>query len=118
MPKRSGYLVKNNVIMNYIYWNITKEDKVMKKALYAILLLVEFLIGFFLLFSAATLIGGAFGVGVFVVWAALLVWQIVKLKKATEIKAKRKAKVLIALIMALPAVASLVAILIIGALYF
>ena len=35
-----------------------------------------------------------------------------------EIKAKRKAKVLIALIMALPAVASLVAILIIGALYF
>ena len=90
----------------------------MKKVLYLILLAAEFLFGAFLLVSAATLISWVFAAAVLAVWAALTVWQILALKKATEPKDKKKAKLLIALIMLLPAVASLTAVLVIGFVYF
>ena len=90
----------------------------MKKTLYFILLAVEFFVGFLLLVLSASLAGWPFFAVVTAVWAALMVWQLVKLKKAKEDKAKRKAKILMALIMLLPAVAAFGGILLIGYLYF
>ena len=90
----------------------------MKKALYFILLAVEFFVGFLLLVLASSLAGWPFFAVVTDVWAALMVWQLVKLKKTNEDKAKRKAKTLIALIMLLPAVAAFGGILVIGYIYF
>ena len=90
----------------------------MKKALYTIVLAVEFLVGFYVLAMATSLLGWAFFGTVTAVWAALMVWQIIMLKKAVEIKAKRKAKFLVALIMLLPAVAAFVGILVVGYMYF
>lgn len=90
----------------------------MKKALYLILLAVEFLVSFIILAMAAGWIGWTFFFAVTAVWAALMVWQIVKLKKSAEVKAKRKAKILMALIMLLPAVAAVAGIMWIGHVYF
>ena len=90
----------------------------MKKALYFILLAVEFLFGFFLLVWAASWVGWSFFAVITAVWAALMGWQLVKLKKAEENKAKRHAKILMILIMSLPAVAAIGGILWIGYMYF
>ena len=90
----------------------------MKKALYLILLAVEFFVSFIILAMAACWIGWTFFFAVTDVWAALMVWQIVKLKKSAEVKAKRKAKILMALIMLLPAVAAIAGIMWIGHVYF
>ena len=90
----------------------------MKKSLYIILLLVEFLASFGFLVMVSALAGWAFFAVVTVVWAVLMVLQLVKLKKADGIKAKRKAKTLIALTMLLPAVVAFAGILWIGFVYF
>ena len=90
----------------------------MKKSLYFILMAVEFLVGFILLVLAASLIGWPYLFIVAAVWAALMVWQFLKFKKAEDDKAKRKAKTLMALIMLLPAVAAFAAIFWIGYKYF
>ena len=90
----------------------------MKKTLYFILLAVEFFVGFLLLVLSASLAGWPFFAVVTAVWAALMVWQLVKLKKAKEEKAKRKAKILMALIMLLPVVAAFGGIFWIGYMYF
>ena len=90
----------------------------MKKALYLILLAVEFLVSFIILALASDWIGWTFFFAVTAVWAALMVWQIVKLKKSAEVKAKCKAKILMALIMLLPAIAAIAGIMWIGHIYF
>ena len=90
----------------------------MKKVLYFILLAAEFLFGFFLLLQAASWVGWSFFAVITAVWAALMGWQLVKLKKAEEDKAKRNAKILMVLIMNLPAVAVIGGILWIGYMYF
>ena len=90
----------------------------MKKALYFILLAVEFFVGFILLVMASSLAGWVYLAVVTAVWAVLMVLQLVKLKKAEDNKAKRKAKTLIALIMFLPAVAAFGALFWIGYKYF
>ena len=55
---------------------------------------------------ASSLIGWAYLIVVTAVWTVFVVLQLIKLKKASEVKAKRKVKTLIALIMLLPAVAA------------
>ena len=90
----------------------------MKKTLYFIFLAVEFFVGFLLLVLSASLAGWPFFAVVTAVWAALMVWQLVKLKKAKEEKSKRKAKILMALIMLLPVVAAFGGIFWIGYMYF
>ena len=90
----------------------------MKKALYFLLLAVEFSVGFFLLLRAASWVGWSFFAVITAVWAALMGWQLVKLKKAEDDRAKRNAKILMILIMNLPAVAAVDGILWIGYVYF
>ena len=90
----------------------------MKKALYFLLLAVEFFVGFFLLVLSSSWVNWTFFAVVTAIWAALMAWQIAKLKKAKEDKEKRKAKILMALIMLLPTVASFAGILWIGYMYF
>ena len=74
----------------------------MKKALYIILLLAELVVGFLLMSLAWVNIGWIPCVITIAVWAALLVWQIVKLKKNTDAAKARKIKGNIALIMLIP----------------
>lgn len=90
----------------------------MKKSLYFILLAVEFFVSFIILAMAAGWLGWTFFFVVAAVWAVLMIWQLIKLKRAAEIKAKRKAKVLMALIMLLPLIASIAGIMWIGHVYF
>ena len=75
----------------------------MKKALYIILLVVEFVVSFGLLTLVS---GGVMGWGFFgivtAVWVALMAWLLTRLKKAVGDSAKRKAKRNIALGMLLP----------------
>ena len=75
----------------------------MKKALYIILLAVEFVVGFGLLTLVAN---GSWGwplLGIVTaVWAALMAWLLVRLKKAVGTGAERKAKRNIALGMLVP----------------
>ena len=97
---------------------IKSEGKIMKKALYFILLAVEFLVSFYILVMAAGWFGWSFFCVITAIWAALMGWQLVKLKKAEEEKAKRNAKIFMVLIMSLPAVAAVGAILWIGHIYF
>ena len=90
----------------------------MKKTLYFILLAVEFFLGLTLLIMSSILTGWSFFAAVAAVWAPLIVWQLVKLKKAKVDKDKRKAKILMALIMLLPTVATFGGIFWIGHKYF
>ena len=75
----------------------------MKKALYIILLVVEFVAGFGLLTLVS---GGAIGWTYFAivtaVWAALMAWLLVKLKRAEGSGFERKAKRNVALGMLIP----------------
>ena len=75
----------------------------MKKAMYFVLLAVEFVVGFGLLYLVSN---GSWGWpllgGVTVVWAALMAWLLVRLKKAAGTGAERKAKRNIALGMLVP----------------
>ena len=75
----------------------------MKKALYIILLVVEFVVSFGLLTLVS---GGVMGWGFFgivtAVWVALMAWLLTRLKKAVGESAKRKAKRNIALGMLIP----------------
>ena len=77
----------------------------MKKALYIILLVAEFLGGFAMLTLTTSVTGWTYFVMITAVWAALLAVLLVKLKKAAQADSKRKIKVAIALVMLLPAVA-------------
>ena len=83
----------------------------MKKALYILLLLAELVIGFLLLSAAWANIGWLPCVITIVLWAVLLVWQIVVLKKNTDEAKARKIKRNIALIMLIPSAVYLVMIL-------
>lgn len=74
----------------------------MKKVLYIILLLAELAVGALLLSAAWNSIGWISCVIAIVLWAALLVWQIVALKKNTDAAKARKIKGNIALIMLIP----------------
>ena len=74
----------------------------MKKVLYVILLLAELAVGALLLSAAWNGIGRIPCVIAIALWAALLVWQIVKLKKNTDAAKVRKIKGNIALIMLIP----------------
>lgn len=75
----------------------------MKKALYIVLLVVEFVAGFGMLtLVSGGLIGWAFFGIVTAVWAALMAWLLTRLKKAVGESAKRKAKRNIALGMLIP----------------
>ena len=83
----------------------------MKKALYILLLLAELVIGFLLLSAAWANIGWLPCVIAIAVWAALLVWQIVMLKKNSDAAKAWKIKRNIALIMLIPSAVYLVMIL-------
>lgn len=83
----------------------------MKKALYIILLLAELVVGFLLLSAAWASIGWIPCVIAIAVWAALLAWQIVMLKKNGDAAKARKIKQNIALIMLIPSAVYLVMIL-------
>ena len=74
----------------------------MKKALYLILLLAELFVGFLMVWLVWVNIGWLPCVITIAVWAALLVWQIVKLKKNSDAAEARKIKRNIALIMLIP----------------
>ena len=80
----------------------------MKKALYIILLIAEFVVGFGLLTLVCM---GAMGLTYLLVaiavWAFLMVLLLVKMKKAAGAAAKRKVKVMFALAMLVPLVAAL-----------
>ena len=75
----------------------------MKKAMYIILLVVEFVAGFGLLTLVS---GGAIGWTYFAivtaVWAALMAWLLVKLKRAEGSGFERKAKRNVALGLLIP----------------
>ncbi len=77
----------------------------MRKALYIILLVAEFLVSFVMLTLTTSVTSWTYFMIITAVWAALLVWSLVKLKKATSVGSKRKIKVAIVLVMLLPAVA-------------
>ena len=77
----------------------------MKKALYMILLVAEFLVSFVLLTLTTSIMSWTYFVIITVVWAVLMVLLLVKLKKSARESSKRKIKVAIALAMLLPAVA-------------
>ena len=74
----------------------------MKKVLYIILLLAELAFGALLMSAAWNSIGWLPCVITIVLWAVLLVWQIVVLKKNTDEAKARKIKRNIALIMLIP----------------
>ena len=79
----------------------------MKKALYIILLIVEFLLGAFVLSYMALFTTWHFLFLFFAVWAALTVLILVKLKKAETDECKRKLKRFLALVMLIPLVAGI-----------
>ena len=74
----------------------------MKKVLYIILLLAELVVGALLMSWAWVNIGWLPCVIIIAVWAALLAWQVVKLKKNSDAAKARKIKLNIALIMMIP----------------
>ena len=79
----------------------------MKKAIYIILLVAEFLVSFALLTLTTSVTSWTYFVIITAVWAALMARMLVNLKKAADESSKRKIKVAIALVMLLPAVAGL-----------
>ena len=79
-----------------------------KKILYFLLLIAEFVVGCLLMMLAwantleiASIVTG-------VIWAALMVWQIILLTKATDAIARKKIKRNIALVMLIPIAAFIV----------
>ena len=76
--------------------------KIMKKALYLILLLTELFVGFLMVSLVWVNIGWLPCVITLTLWAVLLVWQIVTLKKNSDAEKARKIKRNIALIMLIP----------------
>ena len=74
----------------------------MKKVLYAILLLAEFFIGLLLmtLVWSVTLYIPCVIIGV--VWAAMMIWQLILLKRTTDAAKKRRIKRNIVLVMLIP----------------
>ena len=74
----------------------------MKKVAYVILLLVEAVLGFLALSLAWVNVEWIPCVVIIAVWAALLVWQLLTLKKATGTESTRKILRRIALVMLVP----------------
>ena len=74
----------------------------MKKVAYVILLLVEAVLGFPALSLAWVNVEWIPCVVIIAVWAALLVWQLLTLKKATGAESTRKILRRIALVMLVP----------------
>ena len=83
----------------------------MKKVLYIILLIAELAVGALLLSAAWNSIGWIPCVIAIALWAALLVWQLVKLKNNRDAVKARKIKGTIALIMLIPSATYVVMIL-------
>lgn len=79
----------------------------MKKILYIILLIAEFLVGFALLTLTTSVTGWIYFAIITAVWAVLMVSLLIKLKKIPPANEKRKIKISIALVMLLPTVAGL-----------
>lgn len=79
----------------------------MKKALYFILIIAELVVGFLLMSLAWTNTFEIACIIVAVIWAILMVWQIVLLAKTTDAATKGKIKRNIALIMLIPIIASI-----------
>lgn len=80
----------------------------MKKALYFILIIAELVVGFLLMSLACANTFEIACIIVAVIWAVLMVWQIVLLAKTTDAATKGKIKRNIALIMLIPIIASIV----------
>lgn len=80
----------------------------MKKALYIILLLAEAAVDFLAISLVRTNFGWIPCVVTIAVWAALLVWQILMLTKATDAELKRKIYRRIALVMLVPVFAGVI----------
>lgn len=78
----------------------------MKKVFYVVLLLVELLLGLYLLNAARAFFGALPCVIVLVVWAVLLVCHLLKWKKNTDEAAVPKMKKRLALIMLIPIAAA------------
>ena len=83
----------------------------MKKVLYIILLLAELVVGALLMSWAWVNIGWLPCVIIIAVWAALLAWQVVKLKKNSDAAKARKIKLNIALIMMIPSTSFIITVL-------
>ena len=79
----------------------------MKKILYIILLIAEFLVGFALLTLTTSVTGWIYFAIITAVWAVLMVSLLIKLKKIPPANEKHKIKISIALVMLLPTVAGL-----------
>ena len=79
----------------------------MKKALYVILLVVEFLLGTLALSYMALFTTWTFLFLLFIPWAVLAIWVLAKLKKADSEELKRKLKRRLALVMLLPLLAGI-----------
>ena len=90
----------------------------MKKALYIILLAVEFLLGAIILSFVCAFTGWTFLALFFAVWAILFVLLLIKLKKAECDKCRRKIKFLLALDMLIPLVVGIVAFIVTASMYF
>ena len=85
--------------------------KIMKKVFYIILLIAELVVGALLLSAAWNGFGWIPCVITIALWAVLLVWQIVALKKNTDEAKVHKIKRNIALIMLIPSATYVVMIL-------
>ena len=88
-----------------------RKVEIMKRVLYIILLIAELVVGALLLSAAWNSIGWLPCVIAIALWAALLVWQIVKLKNNNDAAKARKIKRNIALIMLIPSATYVVTIL-------
>ena len=76
----------------------------MKKALYILLLAVEFVLGSLFLSFIAIYTGWTFLFLAFAVWAVLSGLLLAKLKKADDAKQRSKLKIFLALVMLIPLV--------------
>ena len=76
----------------------------MKKVLYILLLVLELAAGFILLTLVTSVAGWIYFGIVTAVWALLMVWLLIKLKRSARERSKHKIKVAIALVMLLPAI--------------
>ena len=80
----------------------------MKKALYMLLLIAEFVVGFGFLALATVATGWAYFLIVAAVWAIAMVLLIAKRKNVVDEAGRRKTKIAIALFMLIPLVSSVV----------
>ena len=83
--------------------------KTLKKALYVFLLLVEFLLGAYILAMITFYTGQLYLLLSVVIWAVLTIMLLAKMRKAENDARKRKLKVWLALVMLIPLVVGVAA---------